>query len=471
MMKRILAITASALLLATGLSPATAATEYSVNQKTLATFSASATGLTSMQKAQVKATVDANPNAEKFICTGIRYYSQPMSVNIMVRKRAKAACEYAKQLNPSLSTWYQNKPTQARSYDGKVLLTIKSPKGAVRATPEYNWVEGTDTIYDAACQDFKAGKLRHKHLKIYRPIIADICKDFKMNYDLVEVRYSPLVDREDLNLYVQANVFSLTYWDRFTTNGLDKRYLVILMEEEQDWWTAQLDELLQIEPVWFGPSAEAGHCYAAEPEAFCPKNYVGNDGTTAGDFDVLTTMLGSKMNWSPQRKVTAIHESTHAFQTAEGLGHWRYWFVEGQATYFEMAASVLVGSMADTNWRDQAIAESHSRDENPFKATNSVEAYEFLKKCSGKQDCNGLRYVGASFAHELLVNTYGLETYRAWNLALAEQLPDFVWQGQPEAERVQGNKMFADLFQEYFGVNIDDWERDTYSQYLVDQFS
>jgi len=101
--------------------------EWTVNQKTLATFGNSATTLTSQQKAQVRATVEANPNAEKFICTGIRYYSQPMSVNIMVRKRAKAACEYAKQLNPNLSTWYQNKPTQARSYAGKVLLTVKSP--------------------------------------------------------------------------------------------------------------------------------------------------------------------------------------------------------------------------------------------------------------------------------------------------------------------------------------------------------
>jgi len=100
---------------------------FTANQRTLATFSGSATGLTSQQKSQVKAAVEANPNAEKFICTGIRYYSQPMSVNIMVRKRAKAACEYAKELNPSLSTWYQNKPTKARSYAGKVLLTIKSP--------------------------------------------------------------------------------------------------------------------------------------------------------------------------------------------------------------------------------------------------------------------------------------------------------------------------------------------------------
>jgi len=100
---------------------------FTANQRTLATFSGSATGLTSQQMSQVKAAVEANPNAEKFICTGIRYYSQPMSVNIMVRKRAKAACEYAKELNPSLSTWYQNKPTKARSYAGKVLLTIKSP--------------------------------------------------------------------------------------------------------------------------------------------------------------------------------------------------------------------------------------------------------------------------------------------------------------------------------------------------------
>jgi hypothetical protein len=51
----------------------------------------------------------------------------------MVRKRAKAACDYAKELNPSLSTWYQNKPTQARSYAGKVLLTVKTIDGVKAA--------------------------------------------------------------------------------------------------------------------------------------------------------------------------------------------------------------------------------------------------------------------------------------------------------------------------------------------------
>jgi M6 family metalloprotease-like protein len=128
-MKKVIALVSSLLLVVTFATPAqSAGAKYSVYQKTLATFSSSATTLTTQQKAQVKATVEANPTAEKFICTGIRYYDQPMSVNITVRKRAKASCEYAKQLNPALSTWFQNKPTKARSYAGKVLLTVKSPK-------------------------------------------------------------------------------------------------------------------------------------------------------------------------------------------------------------------------------------------------------------------------------------------------------------------------------------------------------
>ena len=136
-MRKVIALVSSLLLVATLATPAQSAeADYSVDQKTLATFSSSATTLTTQQKAQVKAAVDANPTAEKFICTGIRYHSQPMSINIMVRKRAKAACEYAKQLNPELSTWFQNKPTQAKSYAGKVLLTVKTLEAPSIEPPE-----------------------------------------------------------------------------------------------------------------------------------------------------------------------------------------------------------------------------------------------------------------------------------------------------------------------------------------------
>ena len=161
-MRKVIALVSSLLMVVTFATPAqSAGAKYSVYQKTLATFSSSATTLTTQQKAQVKATVEANPAAEKFICTGIRYYDQPMSVNITVRKRAKAACEYAKQLNPFLSTWFQNKPTQARSYAGKVLLTVKSVpteveevvvlEGALSVLndPDKAWTAGQQEVVDA----------------------------------------------------------------------------------------------------------------------------------------------------------------------------------------------------------------------------------------------------------------------------------------------------------------------------------
>ena len=120
-------------------NPVRPASQPKVAQKTLSIFSGTTTQLNDQQRAQIKAAVDENPDAEKFICTGIRFESAPTSENIVVRKRAKEACEYAKQLNPNLSTWYQNKPTKARSYAGKVLLTMKAPLVASVGVTKTSW--------------------------------------------------------------------------------------------------------------------------------------------------------------------------------------------------------------------------------------------------------------------------------------------------------------------------------------------
>jgi hypothetical protein len=72
--------------------------------------------------------VDENLTADKFICTGVRREGGTRAENIMVRLRAKAACDYAKELNPELSTWYQSKVTKADSYVGRVLLVAKGVK-------------------------------------------------------------------------------------------------------------------------------------------------------------------------------------------------------------------------------------------------------------------------------------------------------------------------------------------------------
>ena len=83
------------------------------------------TALTNQQKSQIRATLAKSDGNTKFICTGIRYFDQPLSENILVRKRAKLACDYAKSLRPDLSYWYQTKTTQARRYNGRVLVVSK----------------------------------------------------------------------------------------------------------------------------------------------------------------------------------------------------------------------------------------------------------------------------------------------------------------------------------------------------------
>ena len=91
--------------------------------KTLTNFRSST--LTSKQKAEIRAVLAKSDGNTKFICTGIRYYQQPMSENIKVRARAKAACNYAKSINPNFSYWYQTKTTKARGYNGKVMVVSK----------------------------------------------------------------------------------------------------------------------------------------------------------------------------------------------------------------------------------------------------------------------------------------------------------------------------------------------------------
>lgn len=93
--------------------------------KTLTNYRGSTTALTAKQKAEIKATVTKGGSNPKFICTGIRLEGQPQALNTLVRKRAKLACDYAKSLNPKLSTFYQTKTTKARSYNGKVLVVSK----------------------------------------------------------------------------------------------------------------------------------------------------------------------------------------------------------------------------------------------------------------------------------------------------------------------------------------------------------
>ncbi|MEY4741159.1 MAG: hypothetical protein RL402_684 [Actinomycetota bacterium] len=116
---------AATLLVTSQFAPIEAISAAPVVQKTLTSYSANTVPLSNLQKSEIQSLVEGNPEADKFICTGIRLSTAPVSENLLVRKRAKAACDYAKTLNPGLSVWFQSKPTTVRSFAGKVLITVK----------------------------------------------------------------------------------------------------------------------------------------------------------------------------------------------------------------------------------------------------------------------------------------------------------------------------------------------------------
>jgi len=71
-MKKLLVGLVSLSVLVVGFIPSHAAGEYVARQKTLSDAIGSAIALNSKQKAEIKQVVDANPYAEKFICTCAR---------------------------------------------------------------------------------------------------------------------------------------------------------------------------------------------------------------------------------------------------------------------------------------------------------------------------------------------------------------------------------------------------------------
>ena len=88
----------------------------------------SLTALSSAQQAQVKRYFNGFLEANKFICTGTYREGASRSQMIDARKRAKAACEFAQKQDPTLSYWFQTKPTKAASYANRVLVTMKNQR-------------------------------------------------------------------------------------------------------------------------------------------------------------------------------------------------------------------------------------------------------------------------------------------------------------------------------------------------------
>ena len=421
-MKKLLALAASVLLVVSFATPAqSAGAKYSVYQKTLAAFSSTATTLTSQQKAQVKAAVDANPTAEKFICTGIRYYSQPMSVNIMVRKRAKAACEYAKQLNPELSTWYQNKPTQARSYAGKVLLTIKSPLLPItldNLDPTRTHTEAWSSVRDA-----------YEASASLSPTISYI-----VSPGVTEAMLTP----ERKVLERTARLWSADF------NPTNARIIYVKVNDpsEKAWLQQQVTQLGGLQYML---PMDIGDWYDESCGALA---------SSGGGYFTIIQCLGRQI--SPQNLHIIAHEYTHWYQFVNGdiPTNGPNWLTEGGATFY----GITIGFMGA---RDEDASRLSFMGDHYFTfdfltgqplgtlrdwviASSEDEFVEFMQELEiGGVSAFGAarQYLFGNLASEALVASFGHEK-------MVEFYESFKLSSNWEAS-----------FQEIYGLSIEDFYR------------
>lgn len=126
MNKLIASVIGSLLIVVLAVSPAESALyEIKGEQVNLSKYPRSSYSLSTVQQSQIDSKVKGKDVVEKVICTGVIMNSYSYSQKLLVRKRAKLACEYAKLVNPNVATWYQSKVTKASSMAGRVMINTK----------------------------------------------------------------------------------------------------------------------------------------------------------------------------------------------------------------------------------------------------------------------------------------------------------------------------------------------------------
>lgn len=112
-------------------SPANAA-EAKQETKTLSGFGVS-TKLSTSHKAQLKKLVNSNSSATEATCVGYRLKSTSASEVRKIQSRAKAACDYSKQILPNLATQVSLKLSSSKTMAGRVQVTLVTPAGPIES--------------------------------------------------------------------------------------------------------------------------------------------------------------------------------------------------------------------------------------------------------------------------------------------------------------------------------------------------
>lgn len=319
------------------------------------------------------------------------------------------------------------------------------------------WVRACEHYEPDTSEDF---------LAVYDQVIRDVCSNYDLDARAIPAVLSSTVNPKDAERYLNSEAFHEGYWAKFMAADFPVKQRVIFTELDEKWWEQQMKStLLEPELGWFTSTTEGGHC-RVESTIFCPKFYEGK--LTKSGLPVEFRIIGTELNWDDWRVLNGAHESTHLYQDSYGMSHWASWYIEGQATFYEIAMSRLL--FDNNNIRREYVYNRPARqDAWQIDASSVKSVLDFLDKCDHAQqgECDGFKYGGGSLFHEKLILDYGFEKYMDWQTFLINNMP----MGNPmdltREVRDQMVLIFDQSFVEVFGISKSEWEREVMAPYLM----
>lgn len=337
--------------------------------------------------------------------------------------------------------------------------TTQQPQNATPAVSE---------LWSDKCAQYESPNNTQPFAQAYEIIIADVCSksaayDYELNYE-----YSETVDKAVAEKFTDGLIFALDYWSNYAPK-FEPANFVLFSENDQKWWEQKQVEYLKNPNLgWFTSKDEGWHC-RVEADIFCPKNFMPNE-TNSGQR-VEFRIIGSMLTWEPRHNVNMAHEVVHAYQDEVGIGHFREWMIEGQATFFELAFAYLYYGYDEG--RGNYLANPQNQDSIKFTAKTPQQVLEHIEACRAQRNnpCDNFKYGVGMMYHEKLVLDHGLEAYKKWLAALAKEMP----KGNPaDFDQETMNQMevtFVDTFKSNFGISLAEFETKVMPQYIIDSYS
>lgn len=341
-----------------------------------------------------------------------------------------------------------------------------APQVAEPNTLEASPVANTNE-WVAACDEFQADS-SEGYGAAYNEVILDFCSKAKPDTYDVPSEVAPSVSSANASRYLDSERFHESYWATRMEPGFPKKMRLIFSELDGDWWEQkQKEHLLEPDLGWFTSKTEQGHC-RVEPEIFCPKQFSPKE-TKTGDA-IEFRIIGSQLNWQDWQLVNGAHEAVHTYQDSHSQNFWSFWYIEGQATFFELAMARLMFK-SDSLRKGFLIDNPQQQDSLKFSAESTESVAKFFNDCNNSGDaCSSFKYGGGSLFHEKLVLEYGLTKYFEWQDWLNAKMPQGNMGKFTPLETEALYKTFAKSFEVVFGITQEHFETKVMPQYFLNSY-